>query len=525
MRHVETKIPLLIVQVEPPQKGDGGDYFYRTHAPGIAMAHEEGIYVVNLTNVHRKKLEIMNLADVLILKNISDPDLLPLTRNRKSESRLNVYEIADDLNALQPWNPVYIFSKNKENMASVYHLASCCDALQVTVPELKRLYGHLNDNCEVFPNQILHVPPKRPVRGDDKIIIGWGGSHGHLEDVAEIAEALINWVITQPDVCLHLMCSEPIWKLFDRMPENKKRRTLPGSIDNYYGFLTEIDIGIAPLKDTAFNRSRSDIKFMEYAVSGVVPVMAKQEPYFYSVEDGKTGFLFENSVELIHILNQLVKNRFLLRNISRAARQYVLKERLQSQHARDRVDFYKALIRRLQGSNEQIGLGCERFGEWARLEGAVKEGRHLKLLPTHFENLLHDGLVAMQMDGDKKLARAFFERASALEPGNYLPFLFGASVSPDPIESLRNALGRKPDSVKAWILLGQEYAKKGEIREALKSFDSGALIYPGYEVPYLRAANLLKVIGQQAQSDMLFQKAKSLEVYDSSVSQSADRYL
>lgn len=518
MRHVETRSPLLIVQVEPPQKGDGGDYFYRTHAPGIAMAREQGVYVVNLTNVHRKKTEIMTLADVLILKNISDPDILPLIRDRKSEGRLNVYEIADDLTALQPWNPVYIFSKNKENIASVFRLASCCDALQVTVPELKRLYGHLNDTCKVFPNQILHVPPESPVKADDKIIIGWGGSHGHLEDVAEIADALIDWIITQPDVCLHLMCSEPIWKLFDRLPEAKKRHTLPGSIEEYYSFLNEIHIGIAPLKDTAFNRSRSDVKFLEYGVSGVVPVMARLEPYINSVEDDKTGFLFENPVELIDILNRLVENRSLLRDISRAVRQHVLKDPLQLQHGTGRVDFYKTLIRRLQKSDGQIGKDYRCFEEWSRLEGVVRDGRHLKLLSTHFENLLHDGLVAMQISGNKEMARVFFEQASSLEPGNYLSFLFGSSVSPEPLESLRKALELKPDSVKARILLGQEYAKKGKIREAFESFDAAARIYPDYEIPYARAADLLRVIGEQSQSEALFKKAKSLEVYHSSAS-------
>ncbi len=52
MKHPGNTTSLLIAQVEPPQKMDGGDYFYRTHAPGIAMAQEEGVYVVNLTSQH-----------------------------------------------------------------------------------------------------------------------------------------------------------------------------------------------------------------------------------------------------------------------------------------------------------------------------------------------------------------------------------------------------------------------------------------------------------------------------------------
>ena len=513
MKHTKSKIPLLIAQVEPPQKGDGGDYFYRTHAPGIAMAQEERVYVVNLTNLCRKKAEIMARVDVLILKNICDADILPLIRDRKANGKLTVYEIADDLSALQPWNPVYFFYKNKENLQLVYRLASHCDALQVTVPELKRLYGHLNEHCEVFPNQILLVPLERPLKKCNEVVIGWGGSHGHLEDLAEIAVPLSTWIMTKPNVVLHLMCSDPIWKLFDALPLYKKRRTLPGSIDDYYNFLAKIHIGIAPLKNTAFNRSRSDVKFLEYAVSGVVPVLAHIEPYLHSVKDGKTGFLYKNSLDLIGILNRLVENASLSQEIVKAARQYVVRERLQLQHGRDRIDFYRNLLKEINGQNLQIDQGYQCVEEWSKLKGSVRNRRHLRLLATHFENLLHDGLVAMQITEQKELARQLFHKAMGLEPKNYLPLLFGSSVSPGPIESLRKALKLKPDSVKAWILLGEELTRKGKFREAFESFETAVKVYPYYEIPYVRVAVLLEKLGEQSDAERLFKRARELEIH------------
>ena len=128
---------------------------------------------------------------------------------------------------LQTWNPVYFFFKNKQNLDLGFRLANSCNALQVTSPELKKLYGHLNKNCKVFPNQILNVPPEKPLKKGNELVIGWGGSHGHMEDMAEIARPLINWIITRPNVSLHLMCSEPIWKLFDSLPQNKKNGPYP----------------------------------------------------------------------------------------------------------------------------------------------------------------------------------------------------------------------------------------------------------------------------------------------------------
>ena len=511
-RLVENGMSMLIAQVEPPQNTGAGDYFYRTHAPGISMAQAEGVYVVNLTNLHRKKVEIMTRADVLVLKNICDPDIFPLIRDRKAKGKVTVYEIADDVSALPPWNPVYSFYQDKENLGLVYRSASVCDALQTTVPELKGLYGHLNKYCEVFPNQILHVPPERVLKESNEVVIGWGGSHGHLEDLAEIATPLIKWMVTQPNAILHLMCSDPIWKLFDSLPPHKKRRTLPGSIDEYYNFLAKIDIGIAPLKDTAFNRSRSDVKFLEYAVSGVVPVLANLEPYLNCVRVGETGLLFRDTRELIDTLNLLVGARSLRLKISKSARLDVIQERLQHQHSEDRLIFYRKRISRLSSRERDYRSNLQGFDEWSGVNGAQREGRHLRLIDTHFESLLYDGLVSMQVKGDKKHAWQLFLQAAAIEQDSYLPFLFGSPAAPDPINCLQKSLRLNPDSIKAWILLGEAFTRNGRVIDAIKSFESAVKICSEYEIPYLRTAVLLKKIGEERQAERLFDRARELDV-------------
>ena len=512
MKHHEIENPLLIAQVEPPQEEECGDYYYRTHSPGIAMSEEDGVYVVNLMNQHRKKEEIIGRADIVILKNICDPDLLPVIRERKKRGKLTVYEIADDVNALQPWNSVYSFYKNKENLALIYRLAGSCDALQTTCHELKKIYGRLNNYCEVFPNHILHIPREKPINRSDKVVIGWGGSHGHLEDIAKVAGPLIKWIITRPNVSLHLMCSDQIWGLFAPLPEHKKMRTLPGTIDDYYNFLKGIDIGIGPLNNTAFNRSRSDVKFLEYAASGVVPVMSRLGPYVNTVCIGKTGFLFKDTDELIDVLNRLSENALLIHEVSKTARQYVMSDRLQSQHAQDRLAFYRNRLEQLQG-HKYLGENVfKSFEEWSQLKGVVRNDRHLQFRATRFEDLLHDGLVAMQATGDNKLAHRCFEEASMIRPDNYLPFLFGATASSDPVNSLRKALKLNSNSIKGWILLGEEFSKKGEIKEALESFNSASKLYPEYEIPYLRASELLNSLGKRPQSVCLHKKARELSV-------------
>lgn len=500
---------ILIVQIDPPQDMNAGDYYYRSYAPGVAMARHPGVYVVNLTSQHWKRAEITHKADILILKGIADPDLFPLIRKRKAERKVTLFEISDDFATVPPWNPVYCFYRNHENLSLLFKLASRCDAIQYSCPELKRLYGHLQARGVVFPNQILEIPKSSRRKKQLPIVVGWGGSHGHLEDVKTVVQPLSTWIMAQSDVLLAIMGSEEIWRLFDSIPPEKKRYTPPGEMSDYYEFLQILDIGFAPLNDTPFNRARSDVKFLEYGVSEVVPIVQNLEPYRHTVQHGETGFLFSNSKELVRILTRLIRSPEQRVQIARKAREYVITHRNQMEHGGVRVEYYLSLIEQNDGVSEEAPKS---FSEWCSLPGAERNGRYLKLLPTRFEALIHDGLVAMQMEKDRGLALKLLQEAITLHPKLYFPYLYAAVVANDPIRYLLKAVDLEPASLRAWILLGEEFARQGQITEALHCFETAAQIDPEYEIPFVRAASVLRTCGAQEKATHLIEKANQLAV-------------
>lgn len=504
--------PIVIAQVEPPQDEAGGDYYYRTLAPGMAMANEDGVDVINLTNIHREKERVMHSVDVLILKNVCDPDMLPIIRDRKARGLITVFEMADDVGDIQPWNPVYDFYRNPENLSLFKRTGRLSDAMQFSVEELSRKYGYLNTRSMVFPNQISIIPPLGAGGGAHEFIIGWGGSHGHLQDMAQIAPALVGWIQDHEGARLHLMCSEPILDLFRDLPPARMRWLKPGSIKDYYAFLQDIDVGLAPLNDTGFNRSRSDVKFLEYAVSSVVPLVQDLVPYRETVRDAETGFFFRNAEDLLDIMDRLYADRRFMTRVAEQARAYVLKERLQKDHGSDRTDFYRTLLATRGWSGKKDEASSSIVHSCTRLEGAVRNGRHLRLLPTRYEALLHDGLVLSQIHGDRARGQACFQEASRLEPHSYLPHLFGAASADDPVDQLKRSTALNPRSIKAWILLGEAYARQGNVHESLKAFEAAALVFPEYDVPYVRVASLLDDTGEkQAAEDMMI-RARFLAV-------------
>ncbi|MGA3113772.1 MAG: glycosyltransferase [Syntrophobacteraceae bacterium] len=530
IREYRRDSPLLIAQVDSTQDEATGDFYYRTFAPGVGMAHCEGVHVVNLIYYHRLRHELMLDADVLVLNNICDADLLPVIRYRKARGKLTVYELCDDLEALPATSPMQAFYRQSNNLLLIKRLAHYCDALQFSSPELKRKYGYLNHKCCVFPNQVLIAPPERTQKPQETVTVGWGGSVGHLHDMAKISDRLIHWIMSRDGVRLYLMCADSIWELFEALPGDRKRRFATGSLDDYYSFVSLLDIGIAPLEDTPFNRSRSDVKFLEYAAHGVVPVLQATGPYLPSVKQGRTGFFFNTPDELISTLDHLVSDASVRVSVSASAREYVLRERHYLDRGKDRVEFYRSLLpaKHLlswtdQGEREEDRIiaagekGCEHpggraantFERLCKCAGAKKTGRHLLLSSTRYELLLQAGILASDPSNPSKAWRMFRE-AMEIETSIYMPYLFGAFVSRDPIRTLKRALQRNPRSIVSSIHLGKAYLSKGMLTEAIESFKAAADIFPEYELPYIECAGCLHKMGLERDATALLKKAIDL---------------
>ncbi|MCE5242590.1 MAG: glycosyltransferase [Syntrophobacteraceae bacterium] len=501
--------PLLIVQVDTAQDETTGDFYYRTYAPTMGMARCEDVYPVCLTNLHRARETAMRTADVLVLNNVCDPDVLPLIKERRDRNRPTVFELCDDLDDTPEGSPTHAFYRNPENLLLIKRLAHYCDAMQFSSPELQRKYGYLNSRSMVFPNQILDLPPERKYRKDREVVVGWGGSLGHLEDMKRIAGPLMRWIRGKNNARLHLMCGDKLWALFDDLPGKFKKRIQPGSMADYYRFVSRIDIGIAPLKDTPFNRSRSDVKFLEFAAHGVVPVLQAAGPYPASVRNGETGFLFHSTEEMLGILDSLVEDFPARTAVARAARDYVARERLQVPHARERVDFYRSILSGHPPVSMDPGGNLSVFESLSRMEGARRRGRHLILCSTRFELLLYGGLLASNLSDSAKAAHMFAE-AATLEPGSHLPHLYGAFLSDDVLASLARAGTLNPRSVRSRMLLGEEYARRNDMVNAMDSFRAAAEIFPQYELPFLKVAGLLREAGREQDAIPLMMEAKNL---------------
>lgn len=114
-----------------------------------------------------------------------------------------------------------------------------------------------------------------PPAADRGLCIGYQGTRNHRLDLEMIVPALCRVLDGRPAVRLELFGSIETPEAFTRFGERVTAR--PPAANGYEGFLESLKglgwhIGLAPLRDTAFNSYRTYTKWTEYTVAGTVTV-------------------------------------------------------------------------------------------------------------------------------------------------------------------------------------------------------------------------------------------------------------
>jgi glycosyltransferase involved in cell wall biosynthesis len=191
-----------------------------------------------------------------------------------------------------------------------------------------------------------HIDPDdwpEPVPRDGPIRVGWMGSDSHFRDVKLIYPALA-WaarngcevVLIGYDPRWHPQCAvDGISGLSYGDEFGFPHRQIPWVDPQQYGrdkAVYPLDIALAPLEVTAFNLGKSDVKALEYGMSGAA-VVAQNMPVYQTLRHGDTGFLAGSPAEFLYWTQQLVTNERLRRESADALQAYIREERLIEHHA------------------------------------------------------------------------------------------------------------------------------------------------------------------------------------------------
>ena len=121
----------------------------------------------------------------------------------------------------------------------------------------------------------------------------------------------------------------------------------------YLRMLGAAEIAFMPLADTAFNRAKSDLKFIE-AAAARVSALASDVVYADSIRDGQTGLIFRDPTELRGGLLRLLAYPEATRTLAEAARLYVAEARMLAYQVSMRSAWYRSLWARRDELNAAL---------------------------------------------------------------------------------------------------------------------------------------------------------------------------
>ena len=223
-----------------------------------------------------------------------------------------------------------------------------CHAVQTSTPALAEYLRQYNPEVLMFPNQLKELPAPRHYPKEGPVTIFFGALNRE-EDWQYILPALNAALEKYGDrVRVKVLFDTKFYQAIQTPHKEMLGQEFPDgytSYEFYCDVLHSADISLLPLSDTLFNRSKSDLKFIESAGHGAA-VLASPTVYRDTVRDGETGFLYRDPREFAERLALLVENRQTRQKLAAAAYRYVKENRLLSQHYEERLAAYRDLFAR-----------------------------------------------------------------------------------------------------------------------------------------------------------------------------------
>lgn len=194
------------------------------------------------------------------------------------------------------------------------------DGIIVSTPYLRRTYLEYSDDVFLCPNTVDPVDWEDLEEKDPDVLrIVYSGSKSHMRDAPLVKRAL-KWASRQPGVEVWLQgVGKDEWLFAHKHPWTV-------SLSEYRRTLGRFDVGVAPLIGGEWADGKSDLKALEYAMAGVLPLLSFEEPYRPWFD--RLDYLVDSSEDAwLDRIKWVVKNRDAIPELVDRARTYVLNER------------------------------------------------------------------------------------------------------------------------------------------------------------------------------------------------------
>ena len=211
----------------------------------------------------------LDWADIIVMNSVTHKESLAKVYEYQQTKGKKIVIDVDDWFDLNPDSPFIKEHKIQDAKSTMMRMIEVADFVTCTTKVLESRIRKLNKNVRILKNYMdleFWDTPKE-INTSDKIRIGWAGSITHLDDLR--------------------MVINPLKKIMDEYPAEVVFVGEMRLVDEFKGYPVttmlgvpfeawplrlaglRLDIGLAPLKDTDFNRAKSNIKWQEYSIAKI----------------------------------------------------------------------------------------------------------------------------------------------------------------------------------------------------------------------------------------------------------------
>ena len=271
--------------------GLSGINYHRLMTPFIRLKAESGVPVHFFQNLDdMKQWDLSNIDNLVVSRRCAVSDYAEFKKYLKSNNVKLILD-NDDYWELAKDNPAYKFYKKIEskNILSTIKIA---DEIWTPSAYLMERMKRINPDVTirvipntVHPNEKQWRDPEKDENTSGKVRFGFLGANGHQEDLKMMGMDFDGYEL----YCMNLM----------DYPEMLKAKHVMNPLDiHQYGELYKFfDVSLAPLRNTKFNRCKSELKVVEAGYTKTAIIASNTTPYKQAIIHGKTGILCSSPAE------------------------------------------------------------------------------------------------------------------------------------------------------------------------------------------------------------------------------------
>ena len=291
----------------------------------LAGLHRAGWITAGFALEHSVFRHSLERADVLVFCRNTEPAYRWILDFALARGKPIVYDLDDNFFELPATTDVGRYHRAPERLRQLEHYLRNAALVRTYSETLRERVERLNPNVVRVEGPIdWNLIPNRPRRQDrSKVRVVYATSRVE-DDLAELFLADIQKLLTIYAGRLEMF----FWGYHPRELRGHPGVRFVAPIANYDRFFRKFarfgfDVGLAPLRDDVFHRSKTDVKFREYAACGIAGVYSNVGAYAGCVEHEVTGLLVSDQPGAwFDAVSRLVKDPDLRHVIQERAQEY-----------------------------------------------------------------------------------------------------------------------------------------------------------------------------------------------------------